>query len=410
MREAEEKRKRRKKNMAVVPMKSLLESGVHFGHRTHKWHPAMKSYIFTERNGIHIIDLQKTSKALDIAFNVVRDSVAEGGVVLFVGTKRQAQETIQLEATRASMPYVTARWLGGTLTNWRTIRQRINELERLERMRDSGDFGRITKKEALIHMREIERLEGLLSGLRKLARPPEMLFVVDVSREVTAIHEANLLKIPVVAMVDTNCDPSNVDYVIPSNDDAIRAIKLIVGKIADAALEGLGARKEEIVEEEVRTIARAGVEEAELSDEELLGEATLAKLVTHPRDIPVDELVSVAEELKDEKSEEVPLEEEEVTELTGEEGEEAAVAEEVEETAVAEEVEEAAAAEVVEEAAVAEEVEEAAVAEEVEEAAVAEEVVEEEAAAEEMAADEAVEEEAGEVAPDKADGSEGQEA
>jgi small subunit ribosomal protein S2 len=285
--------------MAVVPMKSLLESGVHFGHRTHKWHPAMKPYIFTERNGIHIIDLQKTSKALDTAYNVVRDTVANGGVVLFVGTKRQAQETIQLEATKASMPYVTARWLGGTLTNWRTIRQRINELERLEKMRDSGDFGRITKKEGLILMREIERLEGLLSGVRKLVRPPDMLFVVDVSREATAIHEANLLNIPVVAMVDTNCDPSNVDYVIPSNDDAIRAIKLVVGKIADAAIEGLGARKEEIIEEEVRTIARAAVEEAELSDEELLGEATLAKLVAHPRDLAEAEIEEIAEELED---------------------------------------------------------------------------------------------------------------
>ncbi len=301
--------------MAVVPMKSLLESGVHFGHRTHKWHPAMKPYIFTERNGIHIIDLQKTSKALDTAFNVVRDTVAEGGVVLFVGTKRQAQETIQQEAIRASMPYVTARWLGGTLTNWRTIRQRINELERLERMRDSGDFGRITKKEGLILMREIERLEGLLSGVRKLVRPPDMLFVVDVSREFTAIHEANLLNIPVVAMVDTNCDPSNVDYVIPSNDDAIRAIKLVVGKIADAAMEGLGARKEEIVEEEVRTIARAGVEEAELSDEELLGEATLAKLVARPRDIADLEI----EELVEEAAEEFDLAEEEISELIGEE-------------------------------------------------------------------------------------------
>ena len=300
--------------MAVVPMKSLLESGVHFGHRTHKWHPAMKSYIFTERNGIHIIDLQKTSKALDTAFNVVRDIVADGGVVLFVGTKRQAQETIQLEAARASMPYVTARWLGGTLTNWRTIRQRINELERLERMRDSGDFSRITKKEGLIHMREIERLEGLLSGLRKLVRPPDMLFVVDVSREGTAIHEANLLKIPVVAMVDTNCDPSNVDYVIPSNDDAIRAIKLVVGKIADAALEGWGARKEEITEEEVRTVARAAVDEAELSDEELLGEATLAKLVAHPKDLTaseIEEIVVTEDEAEEEKGEELePAEDE----------------------------------------------------------------------------------------------------
>src|SRR4030043_687872 len=309
--------------MAVVPMKALLESGVLFGHRPHKWPPAMKPYIFTERNGIHIIDLQKTSKALDLAYNVVRDIVADGGVVLFVGTKRQAQETIQLEAVRASMPYVTARWLGGTLTNWRTIRQRINELERLERMRDSGDFGRITKKEGLILMREIERLEGLLSGVRKLVRPPDMLFVVDVSREGTAIHEANLLKIPVVAMVDTNCDPSDVDYVIPSNDVAIRAIKLVVGKIADAALEGLGARKEEIVEEEARTIARAAVEEAELSDEELLGEATLAKLVTHPRDIAVEDIV----ELVEDKGEEFELEEEEVTELIGEEEDRASEAE-----------------------------------------------------------------------------------
>ena len=296
--------------MSVVPMKSLLESGVHFGHRTHKWHPAMKPFIFTERNGIHIIDLQKTSKALDTAYNVVRDTVADGGVVLFVGTKRQAQETIQLEATRAEMPYVTARWLGGTLTNWRTIRQRINELERLERMRDGGDFERITKKEGLILTREIDRLEGLLSGIRKLIRTPDMLFVVDVSREATAIHEANLLNIPVVAMVDTNCDPSHVDYVIPSNDDAIRAIKLVVGKIADAAIEGLGLRKEEIIEEEERTIARVGVEEAELSDEELLGEATLAKLVAHPKDVSQDEM----EELEEE-GEEIELEDEEATEM-----------------------------------------------------------------------------------------------
>ena len=280
--------------MAVVPMKALLESGVHFGHRTHKWHPSMKPYIFTERNGIHIIDLQKTSKALDQAFNVVRDNVANGGSVLFVGTKRQAQETIQLEAQRCNMPYVTARWLGGMLTNWRTIRQRINELERLERMRDSGDFGRITKKEALILSREIERLEGLLTGLRKMVRVPEMIFVVDVSREFTSIHEANLLNIPVVAMVDTNCDPSNVDYVIPSNDDAIRAIKLVVGKIADAALEGLGMRKEEVIEE-MPTIARVAGEDRELTDEELLGEATLAKLSTRIKDIGEEEIFVPAE-------------------------------------------------------------------------------------------------------------------
>ena len=267
--------------MAVVSMKALLESGVHFGHRTHKWHPAMKPYIFTERNGIHIIDLQKTSKAIDQAFNLIRDTVAERGVVLFVGTKRQAQETIQAEAIRCSMPYITSRWLGGMLTNWRTIRQRINELERLERMRDNGDFSRLPKKEVLILNREIERLDGLLGGVRKMVRLPTLLFVVDVAREQTAIHEANLLNIPIIAMVDTNCDPTNIDYVIPSNDDAIRAIKLVIGKVADAALEGLAQRKEEPVEEEViRIVDRATMEERELSDEELLGEATLAKLST----------------------------------------------------------------------------------------------------------------------------------
>jgi len=268
--------------MTVISMKALLESGVHFGHRTHKWHPAMKPYIFTERNGIHIIDLQKTVKSIQTAYNLVRDNVADGGNVLFVGTKRQAQETIQDEAIRAGMPYVTARWLGGMLTNWRTIRARINELERLERMRDKGDFGRITKKEALILSREIERLEMLLGGIRSMARVPELLFVVDVRREATAIHEANLLGIPVIALVDTNCDPRCVDYVIPSNDDAIRAIKLLVAKIADAALEGKAMRKD-MGEEEVQMperVVMAGAEEAELSDEELLGAATLAKIST----------------------------------------------------------------------------------------------------------------------------------
>jgi small subunit ribosomal protein S2 len=265
--------------MAIISMKALLESGVHFGHRTHKWHPAMKPYIFTERNGIHIIDLQKTVKAVEQAYALVRDTVAEDGTVLFVGTKRQAQETIQSEAVRCGMPYVTDRWLGGMLTNWRTIRARINELERLERMRDSGDFGRITKKEALILSRVIERLEVLLGGIRTMTRVPDLLFVVDVMREETAIHEANLLSIPVIGMVDTNCDPRNVDYVIPSNDDAIRAIKLMVSKVADAVIEGKAMRKEEIVEEEAAQLAsRSVVEEPELADEELLGEATLAKL------------------------------------------------------------------------------------------------------------------------------------
>jgi small subunit ribosomal protein S2 len=261
--------------MSVVSMKALLESGVHFGHRTQKWHPAMKPYIFTERNGIHIIDLQKTSKAIQQAYNLVRDTVAEGGTILFIGTKRQAQETVQAEAIRCGMPYVTVRWLGGMLTNWRTIRQRINELEKLERMRDKGEFGRLTKKEALVLHRKIERLEILLGGVRQMVRLPELVFVVDVHREATAIHEANLLNIPVIAMVDTNCDPTHVDYVIPSNDDAIRAIKLVVSKIADAVIEGKALRKE-LPEEMLAAVPTT--EEEELSDEELLGEATLAKI------------------------------------------------------------------------------------------------------------------------------------
>jgi small subunit ribosomal protein S2 len=312
--------------MPVVSMKALLESGVHFGHRTHKWHPAMKPYIFTERNSIHIIDLQKTSKALDQAYNLVREVVSESGTVLFIGTKRQAQETIQLEATRAEMPYVTNRWLGGMLTNWRTIRQRINELERLERMRDRGDFQRITKKETLILTRKMERLEMLLGGIRKMVRLPDLLFVVDVSREDTAIHEANLLDIPVIALVDTNCDPSKIDFVIPSNDDAIRAIKLLVGKIADAAIEGRALRKEEPEEAFAEERARAIAEEPELSDEELLGEATLAKI---PSRSPIedeleaelaaaatlDESELVEEEDTDISAPEATLEDEELPEV-----------------------------------------------------------------------------------------------
>lgn len=264
--------------MAVVSMKSLLETGVHFGHRTRKWNPRMKPYIFTERNGIHIIDLQQTLEALTEVCALVRDRVAEGDKVLFVGTKRQAQETIELEAKRCGMPYVNARWLGGTLTNWRTIRSRIDELESLERRRDEGEFELLTKKEALSLHRRIDKLEGRLGGIREMATVPELLFIVDVRREETAIHEANLLGIPVIALVDTNCDPEMVDYVIPSNDDAIRAIKLMVSKIADAVLEGKALRKDTEEEEmEVSEDLEAMVA-GEVTDEDLLGEATLAKL------------------------------------------------------------------------------------------------------------------------------------
>ena len=233
-----------------VSMKDLLESGVHFGHRTNRWDPRMKPYIFTERNNIHIIDLQQTVQSLEKAYSLIRDKVAEGGTILFVGTKRQAQETIQMEAERCGMPYVMERWLPGTLTNWVTIHQRIMELERLEKMRDTGEIDRLVKKEGLMIERKIKRLLVHLSGIRHMNGLPDMLFVVDIMRESTAVHEANLRSIPIVAMVDTNCNPTNIDYVIPANDDAIRAIKLMVGKVADAVIEGKAMRKDEDMDKE----------------------------------------------------------------------------------------------------------------------------------------------------------------
>jgi len=273
-----------------ISMKALLESGVHFGHRTNKWDPRMKPFIFTERNGIHIIDLQQTVKALNNAYNLIVDTVKEGSVVLFVGTKRQAQETIRDEAIRCGMPYVTERWLGGTLTNWVTINLRLSELERLEKLRDSGDINRLTKKEGMLIDREIKRLEIRLSGLRNMHSLPKLIFIIDVNREATAVHEANLKNIPIVAMVDTNCNPTNIDYIIPSNDDAIRAIKLVVSKIADAVLEGKALRKEQGFEEEVKPEMEGVVRqpriipevlgEDEFEEEDLLGAATLAKIAS----------------------------------------------------------------------------------------------------------------------------------
>jgi small subunit ribosomal protein S2 len=275
--------------MAVISMKALLESGVHFGHRTNKWDPRMKPYIFTERNGIHIIDLQQTSKLLNQAFNVIRDAVANGGTVLFIGTKRQAQETVAEEANRCGMPYVTERWMGGMLTNWSTMYARIQELERLEKMRDNNELDRLTKKEGLLIGREITRLTTRLSGTRLMKRRPDLLFIIDVGREEAAVHEANLLGIPIVALVDTNCNPQNIDYVIPSNDDAIRAIKLLVAKVAEAVLEGKAMHKEEDMEEKPADTTRTRPERSarkpkvvetdeELEDNALLGEATLAKM------------------------------------------------------------------------------------------------------------------------------------
>jgi small subunit ribosomal protein S2 len=281
---------------SIISMKALLESGVHFGHRTNKWNPYMRPYIFTERNGIHIIDLQQTVKLLTNAYNLVRDTVAAGGAIMFVGTKRQAQETITEEAIRCGMPYVTERWLGGMVTNWSTMYTRIQELERLEHLRDSGEINRLTKKEGLLIEREIKRLETRLSGVRNMKKLPELIFIVDVLREHTAVHEANLKGVPVIALVDTNCDPRGVDYVIPSNDDAIRAIKLLVGKIADAAIEGRAMNKDaDIAAEEAaegqaaRPAATARPrmdEESALEDKDLLGASTLAKITP----IEVDEI------------------------------------------------------------------------------------------------------------------------
>ena len=268
--------------MPAVSMKALLESGVHFGHRTNKWNPKMRPYIFTERNGIHIIDLQQTVKLLDDAFNKVRDTVAAGGSILFVGTKRQAQETIQDEAERCGMPYVNQRWLGGTLTNWVTIQQRIVELTRLEKLFETGEINLLTKKEGLLIQREINRLQTRLSGVRNMKSLPDLLFIIDIEREDTAVREANVKGIPVIALVDTNCNPSDIDYVIPSNDDAIRAIKLLVGRMADAVIEGKMMRKdeeEEVVVETRSTISRRIDEDEELDDEMLLGDSTRAKIV-----------------------------------------------------------------------------------------------------------------------------------
>ena len=294
-----------------ISMKTLLESGVHFGHRTNRWDPRMKPFIFTERNGIHIIDLQQTVQELEKAYSIIRSKVAEGGTILFVGTKRQAQETIQMEAERCGMPYVIERWLPGTLTNWMTIHQRIMELERLEKLRDSGEIDRLVKKEGLMIERKIKRLLIHLSGIRYLSGVPDMIFVVDITREDTAVHEANLKKIPVVALVDTNCNPENIDHLIPCNDDAIRAIKLMAMKIADAVIEGKDMRKEE---EEIKAKESAPegeqersrvFKEEEIDDEDLLGEATLQKLADRRREAEE----KAAEEAAAEISEGVAVEE-----------------------------------------------------------------------------------------------------
>ena len=224
--------------MSVISMKQLLEAGVHFGHQTRRWNPKMKEYIFTERNGIYIIDLQKTVKKIDEAYYFIRDLAMDGGTVLFVGTKKQAQESIEQEAKRCEMYYVNQRWLGGILTNFKTIQSRINKLRKIEKMEADGDFELLPKKEVIKLKAEQEKLEKNLGGIKEMRKLPSAMFVVDPRKEHIAILEAKALGIPVVAIVDTNCDPDEADYPIPGNDDAIRAVKLIASKIADAVLEG----------------------------------------------------------------------------------------------------------------------------------------------------------------------------
>ena len=281
--------------MANVSMKALLEAGVHFGHRTRRWNPKMKPFIFTERNGIHIIDLQQTIVRLEQGYNMVRETVAGGGTVLFVGTKKQAQESIVQAAEKCSMPYIEQRWLGGTLTNWQTIRQRLAYLMELERRRETGDLERLPKKETLRLEQLIEKLNRRLGGLKKMTRVPSLVVIVDVRREAIAVKECNILSVPIMAMVDTNCDPDPIDFVIPANDDAIRAIKLIVEYLADAVNEGLQVRQ------------ALQVDEGEAEDEKYLGAATLAKLRAG------------AVEFEDELEEEIEIDEDELEEEDDEE-------------------------------------------------------------------------------------------
>ena len=237
--------------MSVIAMKQLLEAGVHFGHQTRRWNPKMAEYIFTERNGIYIIDLQKTVKKIEEAYDFIRSVAADGGEILFVGTKKQAQETIKEEAIRVGMHYVDARWLGGMLTNFKTIKKRIERLAQLHKMEEDGTFELLPKKEVIGLRGEMEKLEKYLGGIKEMKKAPAAIFIVDPRKERIAIAEAKKLNIPIVAIVDTNCDPEDVDYVIPGNDDAIRAVKLVVSTIANAVVEGREGKAEAPAEEEI---------------------------------------------------------------------------------------------------------------------------------------------------------------
>ncbi|MFC4387427.1 30S ribosomal protein S2 [Gracilibacillus marinus] len=240
--------------MAVISMKQLLEAGVHFGHQTRRWNPKMKKYIFTERNGIYIIDLQKTVKKVEEAYNFIKGVAENGGTVLFVGTKKQAQESVKEEAIRSGMYFVNQRWLGGTLTNFETIRKRINRLKAIEKMEEDGTFEVLPKKEVVGLLKEKERLVKFLGGIKEMNKIPDALFIIDPRKERIAVAEAHKLHIPIVGIVDTNCDPDEIDYVIPANDDAIRAVKLLTAKMADAILEVKQGEETEVAEETVAEV------------------------------------------------------------------------------------------------------------------------------------------------------------
>ena len=249
MKTTEDEQKRRI-DMSVISMKQLLEAGVHFGHQTRRWNPKMAPYIYTERNGIYIIDLQKSVGKVDEAYNAIRDCVADGGKILFVGTKKQAQDSIKNESERCGMYYVNQRWLGGMLTNFKTIQSRVARLKKIEEMAEDGTFDVLPKKEVIQLKREQEKLEKNLGGIKEMQDIPDMIFVVDPRKERICIQEAHTLGIPLVGICDTNCDPEELDYVIPGNDDAIRAVKLIVSKMADAVIEGNQGQDAEVAEEE----------------------------------------------------------------------------------------------------------------------------------------------------------------
>jgi small subunit ribosomal protein S2 len=289
--------------LARVSMKQLLEAGVHFGHQTRRWNPKMKNYIFTERNGIYIIDLQKTVKLMDVAYNFVRDMIADGGSIIFVGTKKQAQESIRTESERCGAHYVNHRWLGGMLTNFSTIRRRIDRMIELDRMEEDGTFERLTKKEVLNLRNEKERLLKFLRGIREMKKIPDAIYVVDPRKERIAVAEARKLDIPVIAIVDTNCDPDEIDYLIPGNDDAIRAVKLISSIMADAVLEGKQVSEAPEVSE---------------SDDKVEDEVSVAD---HDQNVEITETVVAAESAVNDgalaESEEIS-DEPEVTEVTEE--------------------------------------------------------------------------------------------